>query len=37
MKLKPWQDIFHMIVNAISIAQHIIQIKNGIKSMLMWM
>ena len=30
MKLKPWQNIFHVIVNANSIVQHVIQIKNGI-------
>ena len=28
--LKEWQNIFHMIVNANSIVQHVIQIKNGI-------
>ena len=30
MKLKPWQNIFHVILNANSILQHVIQIKNGI-------
>ena len=30
MKLKQWQKIFHVIVNANSMVQHIIQIKNGI-------
>ena len=30
MKLKQCQNIFHVIVNANSIAQHVIQIKNGI-------
>ena len=29
-KLKQWQNIFHVIVNANSIVQHLIQIKNGI-------
>ena len=33
MKLKQWQNIFHMIVNASSIVQHVIQINNGIMSM----
>ena len=28
--LKQWQNIFHVIVNANSIAKHVIQIKNGI-------
>ena len=27
---KTWQNIFHVIVNANSIVQHVIQIKNGI-------
>ena len=31
MKLKQWQNIFHVIVNANSIVQNVIQIKNGIK------
>ena len=35
MKLKQWQNIFHMIVNASSIVQHVIQINNGIMSMSM--
>ena len=30
MKPKQWQNIFHLIVNANSIVQHVIQIKNGI-------
>ena len=30
MKLKQWQKIFHVVVNANSIVQHIIQIRNGI-------
>ena len=30
MKLKQWQNIFHVIVNANSIVQYVIQIKNGI-------
>ena len=30
MKLKQWQNIFHMILNANSIVQHVIQIKNWI-------
>ena len=30
MKLKQWQNIFHVIVNANSIVKHVIQIKNGI-------
>ena len=30
MKLKQWQNIFHVIVNANSIAQYIIEIKNRI-------
>ena len=30
MKLKQWQNIFDLIVNASSIVQHAIQIKNGI-------
>ena len=30
MRLKQWQNIFHMIVNANSRAQHAVQIKNGI-------
>ena len=29
-KAKKWQKIFHVIVNAISIVQHVTQIKNGI-------
>ena len=29
MKLKHWKNIFHMIVNANSIVQHVIQSKNG--------
>ena len=33
MKVKQWQDIFHVIVNTNSIAQHVIQIKNLIISM----
>ena len=30
MKLKQWQNIFQVTVNASSIVQHVIQIKNGI-------
>ena len=30
MKQKRWSNVFHVIVNAKSIVQHIIQIKNGI-------
>ena len=30
MKLKKWQNFFHVIVNTSSIVQHVIQIKNGI-------
>ena len=30
MKLKQWQNIFHVIVNANSIAQNVIWNKNGI-------
>ena len=30
MKLKQWQNIFHVIVDANSIAQHVIRAKNGI-------
>ena len=30
LKLKQWENIFHVIVNAKSIVQHAIQIKNGI-------
>ena len=30
MKLKQWKNIFHTIVNANPIIQHVIQIKNGI-------
>ena len=30
MKLKQWQNIFHVIVNTNSIVQRVIQIKNGI-------
>ena len=30
MKLKRWQNIFHVIVNENSIAQNLIKIKNGI-------
>ena len=30
MKLKQWHNIFHEIVKANSIAQYVIQIKNGI-------
>ena len=30
MKLKQWHNIFHVIVNANSIVQYVIQIKNGI-------
>ena len=29
MKLKQWKIMFHVIVNANSIVQHVIQIKNG--------
>ena len=29
MKLKQWQNIFRVIVNANSIVQHVIKIKNG--------
>ena len=30
MKLKQWENIFHVIVNAKSVVQHLIEIKNGI-------
>ena len=30
MKLKQWQNIYHVIVNANLIVPHVIQIKNGI-------
>ena len=30
MKLKQWRNIFHVIENANSIVQHVMQIKNGI-------
>ena len=30
MKLKQWQNIFYVIVNANSVVQHVIQINNGI-------
>ena len=30
MKLKQWQNIFHVIVNTNSTVRHVIQIKNGI-------
>ena len=30
MKLKPWQNILHVIVNGHSIVQHETKIKNGI-------
>ena len=30
MKLKQWRNIFYVIVDANSIVQHLIQIKNGI-------
>ena len=30
MKLKQWQNVFHVIVNPNSIVQYVIQIKNGI-------
>ena len=30
MKLKCWKNVFHMILNANLIVEHIIQIKNGI-------
>ena len=30
MKLKSWQNIFHLIVNAHSIVQHVTRIKDGI-------
>ena len=30
MKLKQWQNIFHLIVNVNSIVQYAIQIQNGI-------
>ena len=30
MKLNQWQNIFHLIVIAISIVQYVTQIKNGI-------
>ena len=30
MKLKQWQNTFHVIVNANSVVQHVIQNKNGI-------
>ena len=30
MKLKKWQNIFHVSVNAKAIVQHVIQTKNGI-------
>ena len=30
MKLKQWQNIFHVILNASSIIQHVIQFRNEI-------
>ena len=30
MKLKQWRNIFHVIKNANSIVQHVMEIKNGI-------
>ena len=30
MKLKQWQNIFHEILNANLIVQHVIQIENGV-------
>ena len=30
MKLKQWQNIFHMLLNTNSIVQHVIQIKNKV-------
>ena len=30
MKLKQWQNIFHVLVNVNSIAEYVIQIKNGV-------
>ena len=30
MKLKQWQNIFYVVLNANSIVQHVTQIKNGI-------
>ena len=30
MKLKQWQNIFHVVINPNSIVQHVVQIKNGI-------
>ena len=30
IKLKQWQNIFHAIANANSMAQHVIQMKNGV-------
>ena len=30
MKLKQRQNIFHVIINANSVVQHVIQIKNGL-------
>ena len=30
MKLKQWQNTFHLIINTNSIVQHVIQIKHGI-------
>ena len=30
MKLKKWQNIFHVIINANSIVEHLIQIKNRV-------
>ena len=30
IKLKQWQNVFRVIINANSIVQHVIQIKNGI-------
>ena len=31
MKLKQWKNIFHVIVNAGSLVQHVIRIKNRIR------
>ena len=33
MKLKQWQNTFHVIVNTNSIVEHVIQIKNGTKNL----
>ena len=30
MKLKQWQNIFYVVINANSIVQYVIQIKNGL-------